>query len=124
MEKAHGHDHGGAAFQKMQYVLRDVYVARVVMFLQRRATGSLVCCSNMFKMSFLILKVWVTLTRPASASQINARCLGDADGSWAPPKDEGLQGHIETYTGSPCLFIYAILSTWTILTICAMSLSQ
>lgn len=64
LEKAHGHDHGGAAFQKMQYVLRDVYVARVVMFLQRRATGSLVCCSNMFKMSFLILKVWVTFCKP------------------------------------------------------------
>ena len=64
-------------------------------------------------------------SRPASASQINARCLGDADGScWAPSKDEGLQGHIETYTGSLCLFIYASVSTWTILTICAMSLSQ
>lgn len=34
------------------------------MFLQRRATGSLVCCSNMFKMSFLILKVWVTFCKP------------------------------------------------------------
>ena len=34
------------------------------MFLQRRATGSLVCCSNMFKMSFLLLKVWVTFCKP------------------------------------------------------------
>lgn len=36
-------------------------------------------------------------SRPASASQINARCLGDADGSWAPSKDEGLQDITRAY---------------------------